>query len=160
MTLYVGQVEHRALRELRDEQSSTPWWETAYGRWRLAAEVRAMHDRFPGFDACVSPEGRLGWVGRLRSGFRPANRYLIRIVYPLDFPDDAPTVRLEEPDLPDNTPHVLSANRLCLYLPTEGPRHGYDPARTTAATFVAWTAHWIHCFEDWQETGVWPVEES
>src|SRR5438093_10263766 len=150
MTLYGGQVEHRALGELRDEAWSTPWWETAYGRWRLAAEARAMRDRFPGFDACLSSDGHLGWVGRLRSGFRPANRYLIRAVYPLDFPAGPPMVMLEEPDLPDNTPHLLRANTLCLYRPSDGPRHGYDPARTTAATFVAWAAHWVHCFEDWQ----------
>ena len=158
-TLYVGQVEHRALRALRDEGASTPWWETTYGRWRLASELGAMRERFPGFDACLAPDGHLGWVGRLRSGFRPANRYLVRVTYPLGFPDEAPFVRIEEPALPEGTPHVLGQRKLCLYRPGEGPRHGYDPARTTAATLVAWTAHWIHCLEHWQESGDWPAEE-
>lgn len=158
-TLYVGQVERREVRELQDGQSDTPWWETTYGRWRLVAEVRAMRERFPGFEACLSDQGRLGWVGRLQSGFRPGSRYLVRITYPRGFPEDAPKVTIEQPTLPENAPHVLAGKELCLFRPVDGPRHGYDPARTTAATFVAWTAHWIHCFEHWQETGTWLAEE-
>lgn len=158
-TLYVGHVENSGLRGLRNERWSAPWWETTYGRWRLATEARAMCERFPGFEACLSVEGRLGWVGRLRSGFRRQNRYLVRVTYPETFPEDPPMVTIEEPPLPENAPHVLKRHKLCLFRPLDGPRFGYDPARTTAATLVAWTAHWIHCFEHWQETGQWPAEE-
>jgi hypothetical protein len=159
MTLYVGRVDSGDLLELRNGSDATPWWETTYGRWRLATEARAMRERFAGFEPCVSQEGRLGWVGRLESGFHRDRRYLVRVTYPGGFPDDPPFVRIEEPTLPENAPHVLDNQKLCLYRPLDGPRFGYDPARTTAATFVAWTAHWIHCFEQWQETGSWPYEE-
>ena len=159
MALYVGQVDHENLIELRNASTATPWWETTYGRWRLATEARAMSERFPGFDACLSADGRLGWVGPLRSGFHAQNRYLVRVTYPETFPDGAPVVAIEEPTLPENAPHVLDRQRLCLFRPLDGPRYGYDPARTTAATLVAWTAHWVHCFEHWQETGQWPHEE-
>lgn len=128
-----------------------PWWGTAYGRWRLSAEVSAMR-RFPGFRAHVRDD-EIWWTGRLRSALG-GRSYLVRVTYPYDFPDDAPNVMILSPELPEGVPHVLSPQRPCLF--RGGPRDGYDPGSTTAATLVAWTALWIHAFETWQSTGVWP----
>jgi hypothetical protein len=132
------------------------WWNTAYGRWRLKAESEAMQ-RFPRFKLRLR-DGQLSWRGLLTSTLE-RNRYLVRVVYPSTFPDDAPTVVIEAPELGDGVPHLLSGQRPCLYLPS-GPQRGYDPARTTAATLVAWTALWIHAFETWVATGSWPGAED
>jgi hypothetical protein len=129
------------------------WWQTAYGRWRFAAEAEAMR-RFPGFRAAVGGNGLLGWAGWLQSALPSGRRYLVRVTYPGCFPDDAPFVSIVKPELPLEVPHLLSGQQPCLYHP--GHRNSYDPGRTTAATLVAWTALWIHAFETWQTTGVWP----
>jgi len=65
-------------------------------------------------------------------------------------------VTIVEPELVPNAPHVILGRRPCLYLPAQGRPHGYDPATTTAATLVAWTALWIHAYETWVSTGAWP----
>ena len=129
------------------------WWDTPFGRWRLSAEVEAMR-RFPGFGLHRSGAA-LCWVGRLESAVTGGG-YLVRLTYPDHFPDQAPAVKIEEPELVPSTPHLLSQARPCLYNWVEGPAHGYDPARTTAATLVAWTALWVHAYETWQATGAWP----
>lgn len=143
-------------RELDDRWS---WWETPHGQWRLRAEAEAMR-RFPEFHALGREDGFLAWVGWLKSSLHHENAYLVSVVYPRGFPDEAPEVVIHGPAIPSGTPHLLSGNRPCLYMPSEGPRHGYDPARTTAATLVAWTALWIHAFETWQDTCEWPGEEA
>ena len=129
------------------------WWLTEYGKWRLAAEANAMR-RFSGFRMQFS-EKRLNWRGWLQSALPQGRRYLVYVTYPHCFPDEAPVVSITHPVLPsEGVPHLLSAQRPCLY--HGGYRDGYDPARTTAATLVAWTALWIHAFETWQATGTWP----
>lgn len=130
------------------------WWETPFGRWRLAAEVEAMR-RFPAFSLHGSP-GALCWLGRLESALTPGSSYLLRVAYPDRFPDEPPRVRIEEPSLPPSTPHLLAGDSPCLYYSAHGPANGYDAARTTAATLVAWTALWLHAYETWLSTGAWP----
>lgn len=114
-----------------------------------------MERHFPGFELCEL-EGRLAWIGWLCSGLDPERRYRIRVTYPDNFPDDAPEVTIERPTLAEGIPHMLALQQPCLYQPSQGPRSGYEPGRTTAATLVAWTALWIHAFETWQATGNWP----
>jgi hypothetical protein len=161
MQLYVAGSRPAALPEHGESLTarSKSWWETPYGRWRLTAEKEAM-SRFPGFelaDALLEVSGRmLGWRGRLESSLEDGDRYGVRVIYPADFPDQPPVVFITEPALPDGMPHLLDGNRPCLYRPMDGPRNGYDPARTTAATLVAWTVLWINAFETWRATGEWP----
>jgi hypothetical protein len=135
------------------EGDEEAWWHSEYGSWRLAAEVGAMR-RFPGFRATVGGNGLLRWTGWLESALPPGRSYYVRVAYPACFPDEAPLVSILRPELPHEVPHLLSGQRPCLY--RGGYRDGYDPARTTAATLVAWTALWIHAFETWQTTGRWP----
>ena len=134
-----------------------PWWETPYGRWRLQVETEAM-TRFPGFELVVTGSD-LGWVGQLRSALT-GNDYDVKVVYPYGFPDMAPIATIENHRFPDPTPHLLDGNRPCLFVPEHGPRSGYDPARTTAATIVAWTSLWIHAYETWLATETWPGQQS
>lgn len=152
MALYIS-----GTRPSADPQALTPWWETPYGRWRLAVETEAMN-RFPRF-RLGTRQGQLAWVGELWSTVEP-RRYLVTITYPPWYPDEAPAVAIEAPGLQEGTPHLLEGNRPCLYRSAEGTRDGYDPARTTAATLVAWTALWIHAYETWRATGSWPGREA
>ena len=156
MPLYVAGAPPRALPELGEAGSGLPWWQTRYGHWRLSVEREAMK-RFPGFDLSVwRLDDRLCWTGQLRSGFDPDRRYLVSVIYRDRFPDEPPEVAFERPQLSEGTPHLLHAQRPCLYRPVEGTSNGYDPARTTAATLVSWTALWIHAYETWKATGRWP----
>ena len=141
------------------DAAGAAWWETPYGRWRLAAEGDAMR-RFPGFTAALSENECLTWTGWLRSGLNRGRRYLVHVTYPNEFPDRAPVVTIAKPALPSEAPHLLPGNRPCLYRSGDGYENGYDPAATTAATLVAWTALWIHAFESWRATGVWPGMET
>ena len=143
------------MPEAGKKESNGGWWETPYGEWRLSMEVEAMRERFPPFRIVFGDQGRLCWVGRLRSSMS-RKRYLVKITYPWGFPDEAPGVVIERHQFPSGSPHLLDGTRPCLFLPAQGPRNGYDPARTTAATLVAWTALWIHAYETWRATAVWP----
>lgn len=157
MELYVSGVSPAALpeHEGRPTAKERPWWQTPYGRWRVAAEVEAMR-RFPAFSFGRTEEGQLGWAGSIESTIEGGDRYLVRVVYPGNFPDGPPVVFIDEPSFPPGVPHLLDAKRPCLFHPARGPRHGYDPARTTAATLIAWTALWINAYETWRATGAWP----
>lgn len=155
MTLYVSGARPAAVAEIQQRKDGgwTPWWKTPYGRWRLSVEKEAMK-RFPDFTCSRDPSGRLSWFGSLRSSLPGHRDYLVMVVYPAEFPDAPPIVAILRPGIPHGTPHLLEGNRPCLYRTYGG--HGYDPARTTAATFVAWTALWIHAYETWLATGTWP----
>ena len=157
MELYVSGAPPAALPEHGDkhEADKTPWWETPYGRWRLTAELDAMH-RFPDFRLAQDGDGHLGWVGWIESSLEGGDRYLVRVMYPSGFPDSPPVVVIDEPAFEGAVPHLLDQKRPCLYRAVHGPRNGYDPARTTAATFVAWTALWVNAYEAWRRTGQWP----
>jgi len=155
MTLY----QAGASPQSATDRSGAHWSTTPYGRWRLAAESEAMK-RFPGFSLCLPEGGALTWAGILRSAFDRRKRYLVKVTYPERFPHQAPVVSIEKPALDENTPHLLGRMRPCLYRSENGPRNGYDPARTTAATLVAWTALWIHAYETWKAVGAWPGSEE
>lgn len=154
MALYISGTRPAAAPEAGSGEQRTPWWETPYGCWRLAAETKAM-ERFPAF-RCCDLDGQLVWVGELRSSLHPTMRYLVTVTYPPWFPDEAPAVTIVSPEFPEGTPHLLERRRPCLYHSAQGSRDGYDPARTTAATLVSWTALWIHAYETWRATGSWP----
>jgi hypothetical protein len=154
--LYVSGQPPAALPRPEGSRGGERWWETEYGRWRRDAEREAMARHFPSFNLCEALDGSLSWLGWLTSSFDPERRYAVQVTYPDHFPDLAPGVTIASPKLPDGVPHVLGPQRPCLFQPSQGPRNGYDPGRTTAATLVAWTALWIHAFETWQATGRWP----
>jgi hypothetical protein len=162
MQLFVSGPPPSSLPGFEDANAASSdrrWWETPYGRWRLEAEKQAMR-RFPRFalaETRLEHSGLLlGWRGWIESSLEDGDRYLVRVIYPTDFPDEAPVVLIPEPEFPSGVPHLLDGNRPCLYRPMQGARNGYDPARTTAATLVAWTALWINAYETWRATDVWP----
>jgi hypothetical protein len=153
--LFVSGHPPGALPQVGGGAANGRWWETDYGSWRRSAERDAMAGHFPGFRLTELLDGRLCWAGWLRSSLNE-QRYLIRVTYPEAFPDQPPDVTIAHPPIPAGVPHMLGPHRPCLYLPSQGPSSGWDPACTTAATFVGWTALWIHAYETWRATGAWP----
>ena len=157
LTLYRrinADAEIEPARQIPDEPQQD-WWNTSDGRWRLEAEEQAMRERFPGFELVLSAEILLAWVGLLQSALPGGKRYQVYVIYGPGFPDTAPWAIIAAPKLVANTPHLLFGQAPCLYKPA-GSARGYDPASTTAATLVAWTALWIHAYETWRQTGTWP----
>lgn len=153
MPLYASGTQPSALPDAdHASDQRTQWWTTPFGRWRLSVEAEAMK-RFPGFQS-RELYGHLVWIGPLLSSVT-GSEYVVALTYPDQFPDEAPWVSIVEPELSQGAPHLLQGNRPCLYM-RQGPRHGYDPARTTAATLIGWTALWIHAYETWRATGEWP----
>lgn len=154
--MYAAGADPRPLPAADGGQEA--WFWTPYGAWRLKAEIEAMEERFPGFRIATTEESvtTLAWSGRLPSPFRLETTYLVQVRYPPWFPDEPPEVSILSPPLAPDTPHVILGNRPCLFLPSQGPGHGYDPGRTTAATLVAWTVLWIHAYETWAASGAWP----
>lgn len=143
-----------ALPDHDETRGWAPWWTTRYGAWRRQREIDAMNGSFPSFR--LEDEGAgLFWSGSIRSSMTGRN-YRVRVQYPYNFPDTAPIVVIESHQFPAGMPHLLNGNQPCLFTPSQGTHHGYDPARTTAATLVSWTALWIHAYETWCETGEWP----
>ena len=114
----LGQLNAEAEIQSAPQVSTEPqkdWWNTPYGRWRLEAEERAMHERFPGFRAALE-EGEIYWVGSLQSALTGGERYLVYVLYGPAFPDIPPRVIVAEPEFPVNTPHLLVAQQPCLYI--------------------------------------------
>ena len=147
-------IDEEAQRAGQKDDRSDGWWTTPYGVWRLAAEVEAMR-RFPQFQMWMERE-TLGWSGLLVSALEPSSRYRISLTYPHYYPDSPPEVVIVEPKL-EPSPHLLDGRKPCLF---RRGGHGYEPACTTAATLVAWTALWIHAYETWLQTGSWPGAEE
>jgi len=147
-------IDENTRRAGQLEDTSHCWWTTPYGEWRRAAEIEAMR-RFPQFELQLR-DGVLSWEGSLVSAL-DGNRYRVKLSYPDSFPDESPQVMIVEPALDPCAPHLLFPGRPCLFR-WSGPGCGYERARTTAATLVAWTALWIHAYETWRKTGTWPGE--
>ncbi len=149
-----AEAEIERAPEISDE-CRQDWWNTPIGRWRLEVEDLAMRERFPGFELELLEETCIAWTGSLQSALPGGECYVVYVVYGVVFPDLPPNVVIVEPQLVEGTPHLLRGQEPCLYNHA-GRARGYDPASTTAATLVAWTALWIHAYEAWRRTERWP----
>ncbi len=90
------------------------------------------------------------------SRIRSKEWFTIRIEYPEGYPDYEPEVRVISHDVTD-APHVLlfSSGALCLHDHTSS-RSGWDPGKSTAATFGLWAIEWIRAYLYWKKTWFWP----
>lgn len=130
------------------------WWDD---HEQLAPHVEAMERSFPGFtlvaaDADLSP----CWVGEIDTG-----RGKFKIIVVLRRDKGLPFVSLVGgPRLGVTagrrwtpSPHLYLNGGLCV-----ADSADWDPDEHTAATVVAWTAHWLAAFTEWRITRRWPVE--
>lgn len=74
-------------------------------------------------------------------------RYLIKVVYPGDFPYGQPRAYVIEPKIKD-APHRWPDGRLSVHEDHEGPH-------TSGKIILDLTKKWIEAYEKWLDTGRW-----
>ncbi len=109
---------------------------------RLRQETEAMHSRFPDFKLTRGNDGKLGWVGKLKSN--RGNSYRVLIDYPENFPHEEPRAFIIDPRFVCQ--HMWKDGHLCLMYPDGGTWQ----TNTTCATIVAIVAAWIFSYENHQ----------
>lgn len=129
------------------------WYKNEALLARFALEYAAVTDRFPNFQLAKDRHGNLYWHGQLTTNF--GTRYRVKICYPSDYPSTPPLAYVTHPE-PKDAPHMYGSGEPCLFHPEQGASHGFDPARTTAAAVIGWTAEWLACYEVYRRTGRWP----
>lgn len=117
---------------------------------RLSLEIYEMKKRFPQFRPIRLQDGRIGYVGIIRT--MSWNQYEIIIVYPNNYPHEAPKVYSISP--PISTKHQFKDGSLCFHL-----SHEWSPS-FTVCVIVGWTSHWLHAYENYLRTGNWPGREA
>jgi hypothetical protein len=136
------------------------WWETEDGRRRLVLEKAAMLNVFPKAKLLLD-RGRtqLFWeidVDDVPNQNGKLVHHKIKVTYPQErYPETAPTGAVVEPYFPES-PHKFGGGQLCLFNPSEGRNHGWDPAKSTGVTIALWSKEWIYAYYSWRETGRWP----
>ncbi|MEM2145576.1 MAG: hypothetical protein QW279_09460 [Candidatus Jordarchaeaceae archaeon] len=123
---------------------------------RLNLEILVVKERYPQFQLRRLSDGRLSWYGCLQTA-RMADtygkRYNVLIVYPPSFPSEPPLSYVEGISGKESTPHQFGDGSLCLFYPDD-PKQ-WSP-KSTAVVVITWTAGWLHAYEVWRKTGVWP----
>jgi ubiquitin-protein ligase len=100
-----------------------------------------------------TPDGDITWLGKLKTWTQKT--YDVQLIYPMAFPFTPPRVFVISPKIARSR-HIYEDGHLCLF-------HHDDKAwqpKTTAATMMSWVSLWLHCYEEWQETGNWPRPEA
>lgn len=88
--------------------------------------------------------------------------YTIKVVFLHDHPAEAPKAFPVGSNMRwwSNSPHRYGDGSLCLFKPSDGRTHGWDPARSTGATIISWSIQWVQAFRHWQQTNRWPGEDG
>lgn len=116
---------------------------------RLSIERQAL-ERFPGFYFFKKGK-KLGVKGKIYT--RNGNCYDIKIIYPDNYPNNAPETFCES-SLKRYPPHLLSKNKLCNHLPEEWE------SKYTIAVIIGWSIKWFDAYEQWKRTGKWKGREA
>ena len=119
----------------------------------LKREQHAMLRLYPDMEIGSTPDGDITWLGKLKTWTQKS--YDVQLIYPMAFPFTPPRVFVISPKIARSR-HIYEDGHLCLF-------HHDDKAwqpKTTAATMMSWVSLWLHCYEEWQETGNWPRPEA
>ena len=145
-----GQKPVAAIKENIWYARSHPWHEV---KPRLLRQERqAMRRFYPSFRMDPASNGDLYWHGIVTTWL--GNDYEIQLHYPISFPYVPPKAYVVEPKISQSR-HIYPDGHLCLFHRDDS---SWEPT-TTAATVMSWVSLWLHCYEAWQETGVWPRQE-
>jgi hypothetical protein len=103
---------------------------------------------------------RRGW--RASGDQWESQTYVLKVVYPKDYPGNPPLAYLVEPARGWlSTPHMYPVTaELCLFRPDDGRSYGWDPSRSTGATIMSWAIQWVRAFRHWEREGAWPGEDG
>jgi ubiquitin-protein ligase len=141
---------------------TTHWWGTPENvSKRFVAEYKAMKEQFKdraNFE--VDQEGILTWTIRVNVGLaeipKEQREHTIRIVCDSNYPNAAPAAFCDDIE---TSRHMYGSNKLCLFNPSEGTNHGWNPSRSTALTVALWSTQWLYAHYTWKVTGRWPGDE-
>ncbi|MBM4032147.1 MAG: hypothetical protein FJ291_10220 [Planctomycetes bacterium] len=112
---------------------------------RLLREARLLKRHHPQARLVIQ-DGELVAYKKVQGVY---GEYLIKVVYPHDFPGAPPAAFVVRPRL-GHTPHQYQGGRLCLHSPEEvGPQ-------TSGKVICDWAVRWIAAYERWKQTGHWP----
>lgn len=128
-----------------------------YVRWDFDFEIETV-DR----DLITSGGATPYWLIRFRmretsssSRIRSRDVFEIKVKYPSLYPAKEPIVTLESHDAAGAPHHFFDSDVLCLHS-HDGTRTGWDPAKSTAATFGLWAVEWIRAWLYWKRNLSWP----
>lgn len=155
--------------------NATPWWGTAEKvSPRFIKEVGFMREKFGSRFTLHIPRpgspGTLYWEGRVEvamTELAPDRRpHTLHIVYPENYPNSAARACCVDP-LIQYANHMLApiggehgqAGTFCLFNPTEGVNHGWNPSRSTALTVTLWAIQWLYAYYTWTFNNLWPGDE-
>jgi hypothetical protein len=122
---------------------SSPWYKRHWAR--LKAESIIIAARFPQFVLKKTKSGQLFWEGILITNFK--TRYLVNIMYPVNYPYEKPVFRIIKPKIKNASPHLFANGTLCVY------PDRFDHKRCTAPAGVPLVASWLAMYEIWLRTG-------
>lgn len=88
------------------------------------------------------------------ASIQSSDTYRIKILYQAGYPNKEPVVTLESHDVSDS-PHKFQGGYLCLHNHSS-TRAGWDPSKSTAATFGLWSVEWVRAWLYWRRTDDWP----
>ncbi len=128
----------------------------------LEGEKEAMRKYFPQFKLEKLSDGRLSWIGEMKTDLRRGGSWYLQAIYENSHPDNSTyggsiKVYSIEPDLEESSkelgesiPHTLTDSSGHLYICTARPEDvKAGNIVTSAASSLAWAAKWIAAFELW-----------
>ena len=118
----------------------------------LRREQQAMGRFYESMKLANTSLGDLYWLGPVTTW--QGNEYQVRLQYPGSFPYRPPKAYVMEPKI-EKSRHIYEDGHLCLFHRDDKT---WEPG-TTAATVMSWVSLWLHCYEAWEETGIWPRRE-
>lgn len=130
-----------------------PWWHDEAALKRERAEMNVW---FPGFvELEVDGDAPPVWFGSIDTGrgirdvvVGHRTDHSLPVVMPVK-----PVARRPKNGKLIQSPHLYTTGNLCV-----ADTADWDPSIHTAATVVAWAAHWYACHMDWLLLGVWPSD--
>ncbi|BCT76263.1 hypothetical protein SCMU_21050 [Sinomonas cyclohexanicum] len=136
-----------------DAGDGTPWWSDPK---KLEKHVQAVELAFPNF-RYTAPQGEISpsWTGEINTG---RGRFMIQVSLRRD--RGLPRVQLVSHQKLgratgrrfERSPHLYLNGDLCVAETADWRRDEH-----TAATAIAWAAHWLACYTEWRFTMRWPV---
>lgn len=150
----VRHKNHGGAGPSESQDLANPWWERKPEQ--LALERAAMAEAFPNF-LYEPAEGVPAWCGTLDTG---RGRFRVTVIQRADHslprvvPGSPNLFRRKEGWTYRRSPHVYLNGDLCVARRTD-----WNPRIHDTTIVVAWTAHWLAAFTEWQIAGrEWPCE--
>ena len=122
------------------------WYDKEKGRFLL--EVRLLRRHYPEARIIVND----GILVIFKKVMGKRRNYLLKIVYPNNFPQEVPSAYVVKPEI-GRTPHSFSSGRLCLHSAREaGPQ-------LSGKVIMDWSTEWVAAYERWLKSGksYWPA---